>query len=111
MNFDQAGIAAVQSSIGRVCVDDCLRAVGEPKNGRLAGETTVRITPATNATGVTTITVQVRDPATDCVSVTTFVLSVGAAAVPTLAEWAVIGLALLLMFAGYRALQQRQSPA
>jgi hypothetical protein len=75
------------------------------------GETTVRITPTTNVTGASTISVQVRDPATGCVTATAFVLSVGAAAVPTLAQWSVIALALLLMFAGYRALQRRQGAA
>jgi len=77
----------------------------------LTGETTVRITPTTNMTGQTTISVQVRDPATNCVSVSTFVLTVGAAAVPTMAQWSVIALALLLMFAGYRALQRRHDAA
>ena len=77
----------------------------------LTGETTVRITPTTNATGLSTITVQVRDPATACVTATAFVLSVGAASVPTLAQWSVIALALLLMFAGYRALQRRHEAA
>lgn len=76
----------------------------------LSGETTVRITPTPNVSGLTTITVQVRDPNTECTAVATFVLSVGVAAVPTLAQWAVIALALLLMFAGYQALQRRQLP-
>lgn len=73
----------------------------------LSGETSVRITPTTGASGPTTISVTVRDPSTSCVSVTTFVLSVGVAAVPTLAQWAVITLASLLMFAGYQLLQRR----
>lgn len=73
----------------------------------LNGETTVRITPVTGATGTTTISVQVRDPGLDCVTVTTFVLTVGAATVPTLAQWAVLALALLLMFAGYQSLHRR----
>jgi hypothetical protein len=49
----------------------------------------------------------VRDPNTQCVTVVSFVLSVGVAAVPTLAQWSVIALASLLMFAGYRSLQRR----
>ena len=77
----------------------------------LSGETTVRITPVANVSGLTTISVQVRDPATNCVNVATFVLTVGAATVPTLAQWAVISLALLLMFAGYQSLHRRQTPA
>jgi hypothetical protein len=76
----------------------------------LTGETIVRITPATGASGQTTINVAVRDPNTGCVSVASFVLTVGVATVPTLAQWAVIVLALLLMFVGYQALQRRQMP-
>jgi hypothetical protein len=76
----------------------------------LSGETSVRITPATGATGPTTINVIVRDPSTGCTSVASFVLTVGVATVPTLAQWAVLTLALLLMFAGYQALQRRQIP-
>lgn len=75
----------------------------------VTGETTVRLSPTANVTGLTTIAVQVRDPATNCIAVSSFVLSVGAAAVPTLAQWAVIALALLLMFAGYQALRRRQA--
>ena len=99
-------VTATSSDLGVVPLSGLV--VTQPN---LSGETSVRITPAANATGLTTITVQVRDPATDCVTVTTFVLSVGAAAVPTLAQWSVIALSLLLMFAGYRALQQRQPAA
>jgi hypothetical protein len=99
-------VTATSSDLGVVPLSGLV--VTQPS---LTGETRVRITPATNATGVTTIAVQVRDPATSCVSVTAFVLSVGAAAVPTLAEWSVIALALLLMFAGYRALQRRPAAA
>lgn len=73
----------------------------------LAGETSVRITPATGASGLTTINVSVRDPSTQCTSVASFVLSVGVAAVPTMSQWAVLALVLLLMFAGYQALQRR----
>jgi type VI secretion system secreted protein VgrG len=73
----------------------------------VSGQMSVRITPATGATGSTIISVTVRDPNTQCASVASFVLSVGAAAVPTLAQWAVLSLALLLMFAGYQALQRR----
>lgn len=75
----------------------------------LSGETSVRITPATGASGATVINVAVRDPNTGCTSVASFVLSVGVAAVPTLSQWAVIMLVLLLMFAGYQALQRRQT--
>jgi hypothetical protein len=74
----------------------------------LTGEMSVRITPATGASGQSTISVNVTDPATQCVTVASFVLSVGVATVPTLAQWAVIALALLLMFAGYVAVQRRQ---
>jgi hypothetical protein len=82
-------------------------AVNQPS---VTGEMSVRITPATGASGPTTINVAVRDPATDCVTVASFVLSVGVATVPTLSQWAVISLALLLMFSGYQALQRRQTP-
>jgi hypothetical protein len=74
----------------------------------VTGDMSVRITPATGATGQTTISVTVTDPATQCVTVTAFIVSVGVATVPTLAQWAVIALALLLMFAGYVAMQRRQ---
>jgi hypothetical protein len=74
----------------------------------VTGEMSVRITPATGATGQTTISVTVTDPATQCVTVAAFIVSVGVATVPTLAQWAVIALALLLMFAGYVAMQRRQ---
>jgi hypothetical protein len=76
----------------------------------VSGATSVRITPATGASGLTTISVTVTDPSTSCVTVTSFVLSVGAAGVPTLAQWSVIALALLLMFAGYRSLHRRPVP-
>jgi hypothetical protein len=77
----------------------------------LGGETSVRITPATGASGSTIISVAVRDPNTGCTSVASFVLSVGVATVPTLSQWAVLALVLLLMFAGYQALQRRQTVA
>lgn len=73
----------------------------------LNGETSVRITPTPGTSGPVTITVSVRDPNNSCVTSTSFVLSVGVASVPTLAQWALIALMMLLMLAGYRALQRR----
>lgn len=73
----------------------------------LSGETTVRITPIAGTSGPATINVSVRDPSTQCVAVTSFILSIGVAPVPTLGQWAATALALLLMLAGYQALRRR----
>jgi hypothetical protein len=75
----------------------------------LNGETSVRITPTAGTSGPVIITVSVRDPSNSCVTSTSFVLSVGVATVPTLAQWALIALALLLLLAGYQALQRRHA--
>jgi len=98
-------VTATSSDLGVVPLSGVV--VTQPSG---SGAVTVRLTPTAGVTGLTTITVQVRDPNNSCVTVTSFVLSVGAASVPTLTQWAVIALALLLMFAGYQALQRRQVP-
>lgn len=72
-----------------------------------SGETTVRITPTAGTSGPVTITVAVRHPTNGCVTSTSFVLSVGVATVPTLAQWGLMGLTTLLMLAGYLALRRR----
>lgn len=97
-------ITATSSDLGVVPLSGLV--VTQPTIG---GETTIRITPVAGVTGVTTIAVQVRDPHTDCINVTSFVLGVGVAAVPTLAQWALITLTALLLFAGYVAVRRRES--
>jgi len=95
---------ATSSDLGVVPLSGLV--VTQPTN---TGEVTVRITPVANVTGTTTISVQIRDPATDCIAVSSFVLGVGVAAVPTLAQWALIALAMLLTVSGYVALRRREA--
>jgi hypothetical protein len=56
--------------------------------------------------GETTITVTVTDPVSLCQTTTTFLLTIGTA-VPTLPQWAMIVLTVLLALAGLVAMRRR----
>ena len=76
------------------------------------GARVLTIFGADGRSGVATITVTVTDPTiTSCLSAvsTTFQLTIGAVAVPTLPEWALLMMAVLLTAAGSVALRRRPS--
>jgi hypothetical protein len=74
------------------------------------GARILTVTGADGRTGITTITVTVTDPSvTFCAlsASTSFQLTIGATAVPTLSQWSMIALTLLLALAGFVALRAR----
>jgi hypothetical protein len=72
----------------------------------VGGARVLTIVGADGRTGTTTITVSVTDPSSKCVTSTSFLLTIGTA-VPTLSEWAMIALTLLLAGAGFTAIRRR----
>jgi hypothetical protein len=69
---------------------------------------TLTVTGADGRSGTTTITITVTDSQTGCSSTSRFQLAVGApTAVPTLSQWAMIALTLLLATAGVVAMRRR----
>jgi hypothetical protein len=73
-----------------------------------SGVRTLSVTGADGRSGVATISVTVSDPITGCATTTTFLITIGATAVPTLPEWAMIALGGLLMLGGVVAVRRRQ---
>jgi hypothetical protein len=74
------------------------------------GARLLTISGADGRAGVAAITVTVIDPtASDCRTSTVFQLTIGAAPVPALPEWALIALTALLALAGVAALRSRRS--
>lgn len=72
------------------------------------GARTLTVTAANGRSGTTTISIAVTDPATNCIIISSFQLTVGTA-VPTLSEWWMIALTLLLGLAGFAAMQRRST--
>jgi hypothetical protein len=74
----------------------------------VGGARVLTITGADGRSGIATITVTVTDPtAFNCAASSSFQLTIGAAAVPTLPEWALIALTVLLALAGFVAMRRR----
>ena len=73
----------------------------------IGGARVLTIFGADGRSGVATITVTVTDPTSNLSTSTSFQLTVGAAAVPTLPEWAMIVLTALLALAGFAAVRRR----
>jgi len=75
----------------------------------IGGARVLTIFGANGRSGVATITVTVTDPtAPTCSTSTAFQLTIGAADVPTLPEWAMIALTVLLALAGFAAVRKRK---
>ena len=73
----------------------------------VGGARVLTVRGADGRTGVTTITVTVTDSQSNCSTSTSFQLTIGAAAVPTLPQWAMIALMALLAIAGFVAVRRR----
>jgi ice-binding like protein/exosortase sorting signal-containing protein len=74
----------------------------------VGGARVLTIVGADGRSGVATITVTVTDAsAANCRTSTTFQLTIGATAVPTLPQWALIVMAVLLALAGLASLRRR----
>ena len=118
-------IAAVSGSIGvgftisGAVIADALRVTATSANSTLVpqsamvitrgagGARVLSITGADGRSGVTTITITVTDPGSGCSTSASFQLSIGPTAVPTLPEWAMIALSLLLVGGGYAVVRRR----
>jgi hypothetical protein len=72
----------------------------------VGGARVLTIFGADGRAGETTITVTVTDPVSLCQTTTTFLLTIGTA-VPTLPQWAMIVLTVLLALAGFVAMRRR----
>ena len=118
------GSVAVGFTIGGPIIPDALVVTATSSNATLVPASAMVITKgaggarvltifgADGRSGLATITVTVTDPTVLlCTSATstTFQLSVGAVAVPTLPEWAFLAMAALLAAAGMMALRRRPS--
>ena len=113
------GSVAVGFSISGAVIPSALRVTATSSNQTLVGQDGLVLTGngsarlltirgADGRTGVTTITVTVTDPTVlTCSTSTSFQLTIGAAAVPTLPEWAMIALTALLALAGFAAVRRR----
>jgi Ice-binding-like/IPTL-CTERM motif len=77
----------------------------------VGGARVLTITGADGRSGVTDITVSVTDSGAGCTTSVTFRLTVGAVPVPTLSEWAMVWLTLLLTGGGVLMLRRRSSLA
>jgi Ice-binding-like/IPTL-CTERM motif len=113
------GSAVVPFTIGGRIIVDALVVRATSSDLTLVPQSAMTITNGVNGarvltifgadgrSGVATITVSVTDPTTGCVTSTAFLLTVGATAVPTLPEWAMIALMTLLAMAGFAAVRRR----
>jgi hypothetical protein len=73
----------------------------------VGGARVLNISGANGRSGVATITVTVTDPNAGCTTSTSFQLTIGTVAVPTLPQWALLALTLLLALAGYVSMRRR----
>ena len=74
----------------------------------IGGARVLTIFGADGRTGVATITVTVTDPtASNCVTSTSFQITIGTVPVPTLPQWAMLVLTVLLALAGFAAMRRR----
>ena len=73
----------------------------------VGGARVLTITGADGRSGVANITVSVTDPTLGCTTSVTFRLTVGAVPVPTLSQWAMVLLALLLTGGGVFTMRRR----
>ena len=116
-----SGSVAVGFTISGAVIPDALVVTATSSNPTLVPQSAMVITKgiggarvltingADGRSGVATITVTVTDPtAGNCATSTTFQLTVGTA-VPTLPEWALLILALLLAAAGVVVLRKREN--
>ena len=114
------GTATVNFTISGASISNALRVSASSSNSTLVphsamvittgagGARTLSVSGADGRSGTATITVTVTDPnATACATSMTFQLTVGAAPVPTLPQWAMIALTALMAFAGFVALRRR----
>jgi hypothetical protein len=114
------GSVAVGFTIGGAVITDALIVKATSSDATLVPQSGMVITKGTGGarvltiqgadgrSGVATITVTVTDPtASNCATSTSFQLTIGAAAVPTLPEWALIALTVLLALAGFVAMRRR----
>jgi hypothetical protein len=115
------GSVAVGFTIGGAIIPDALLVAATSSNPTLVPQSAMTITKgiggarvltifgADGRSGVANITVTVRDPVSNLSTSTSFQLTVGAAAVPTLPEWAMIALTALLALSGIIAVSRRTS--
>jgi hypothetical protein len=114
-----SGSVAVGFTIGGAIIPDSLGVTATSSDTTLVpqsamviargagGARTLTVTGADGRSGVTTITLTVNDPNSGCTTTSTFQLTVGAVAVPTLPQWAFLALAVLMALAGFAAIRQR----
>jgi hypothetical protein len=116
------GSVAVSFTISGAILADALGVTATSSDSTLVPQSAMVITKGTGGArlltifgadgraGVAAITVTVTDPtAADCRTSTGFQLTIGAAPVPTLPEWAMIALTALLALAGVAALRSRRA--
>jgi ice-binding like protein/exosortase sorting signal-containing protein len=118
-NVSVNGSVAVGFTIGGAVIPDALGVTVTSSDPTLVPQAAMVITKgaggarvltivgADGRTGAATITITVTDPTSSCSTTTSFLLTIGPVAVPTLPEWAFIMLAVLLAAAGVVALRTR----
>jgi hypothetical protein len=113
------GSVAVGFTIGGAIINDALGVRATSSDTTLVPQSAMTITKgvggarvltifgADGRSGVTTITVIVSDPVNNCTTNTSFQLTVGTVPVPTLPQWAMIALGVLLAVGGFATMHRR----